>query len=538
MRIFPKLLLILLLTSAMVLSLLYALMQWSFDRGMLNYVNQRQLQSMQLLSDNLANFYQEKGSWDDLVASSLQRPPPPRRGNRPSAHRPNQHRPSQQRDNDSRGNGPLEPGITRFGSREFGMQEFGKRDVGQREFEHRPPPPRQRRNRTETDYWPMLLALSAQGLHYPEDTGKQLDNRSAGTRNELRVTLLSQDKQRLIGRFQDDYNSKTILLNGDIIGYIALPPSKALTDEFDIAFVAENNQNIAVIIAGVFVLIFMITLPLSRHFVLPITKLKKAVVKLNKGELQTRLEVVGRDELATLARNFNDLAATLEQNEDSRKRWLADISHELRTPLAIVKGEIEAMEDGIRPLNKAGLQSLSEEVAHLQKLINDLNELTNAEIGALRYQKSTLDLTLLVSQSVERHQTILDKGGLLVNAAFTEQPLMVWADETRLHQLLDNIFSNCLKYTDAPGKVFVTLTRNKQKAEIIIEDSAPAVPESALAKLFEHLYRVESSRNRKTGGSGLGLALCKNIVYAHQGSIEAFSSKQGGLGIKITLPLN
>jgi len=518
MRIFPKLLLVLLLTSAIVLSVLYGLMQWSFDRGMLNYVNQRQIQSMQLLSDNLANLYQEKGGWNELVASSRQRPPPSKRANRPNEHRPNQHR-----ENDSRGSRPLEPGITGFGPQEF---------------ERRPPPPRQRRNRTDIDYWPMILSLSSQGLRYPEDADGQMTNRLPRQSNDLRVSLLNQGKLTLIGRFRDNYNTKAILLNGDIIGYIALPPSKALTDEFDIAFVAENNQNLVFIIAGVFVLIFMITLPLSRHFVLPITKLKKAVVKLNKGALQTRLKVVGRDELATLARNFNDLAATLEQNEDSRKRWLADISHELRTPLAIVKGEIEAMEDGIRPLDKAGLQSLSEEVAHLQKLINDLNESTNAEIGALRYQKSALDLTLLLSQSVERHQIILDKEGLLVNIQCSNKPLVVWADETRLNQLFDNVFTNCLKYTDAPGKVFVSLTRNKQNAEIIIEDSAPAVPESALAKLFEHLYRVESSRNRKTGGSGLGLALCKNIVYAHQGSIEAFSSKQGGLGIKITLPLN
>lgn len=508
MRIFPKLLLVLLLTSAIVLAILYSLIQWSFDRGMLNYVNQRQVQSMQLLSDNLANFYQEKGSWNELVASALQRPPPPRRGHRPNEHRPNDNR------------------------------LYGKKEFGPREFGHRPPPPRLRQNRADIDYWPMILSLSAQGLDYPAGATEQVNSRPPRPQNEQRVSLLDKDKLSLIGRFKDNYNSKAILLNGDIIGYIALPPSKALTDEFDIAFVAENNQNIAFIIVGVFVLIFIITLPLSRHFVFPITKLKKAVVKLNKGELQTRLEVVGRDELATLARNFNDLAATLEQNEDSRKRWLADISHELRTPLAIVKGEIEAMEDGIRPLNKAGLQSLSEEVAHLQKLINDLNELTNAEIGVLRYQKSALDLTLLVSQSVERHQTILDKEGLLMSTAFTEQPLMVWADETRLHQLLDNVFANCLKYTDAPGKVFVTLTRDKQKAEIMIEDSAPAVPDSALAKLFEHLYRVENSRNRKTGGSGLGLALCKNIVHAHQGSIAAFSSEQGGLGIKITLPLH
>jgi len=496
-------------------------MQWSFDRGMLNYVNQRQVQSMQLLSDNLAKFYQEKGSWDELVTSAQQRPPPPRMNHRPNGNRPNDHRADDNRRNSEN---------------PFGQRDFRSREFRQREFDHRPPPPKP--HRAGMDYWPMLLSLSEQGLHYSDGVDKQVNNRPPNQPNKQRVSLLGQDKKRLIGRFNDNYNTKAIVLNGAIIGYIALPPSKALTDEFDIAFVAENNQNIAFIIAGVFVLIFIITLPLSRHFVLPITKLKKAVVKLNKGELQTRLDVVGRDELATLARNFNDLAATLEQNEDSRKRWLADISHELRTPLAIVKGEIEAMEDGIRPLNKAGLQSLSEEVAHLQKLINDLNELTNAEIGALRYQKSALDLTLLLSQSVARHQTVLDKEGLLVNTAFTDASLVVWADETRINQLLDNVFANCLKYTDAPGKVFVSLTRNKQKAEIIIEDSAPSVPDSALAKLFEHLYRVESSRNRKTGGSGLGLALCKNIVHAHQGSIEAFSSTQGGLGIKITLPLN
>lgn len=508
MRIFPKLLLVLLLTSAVVLSILYSLMQWSFDRGMLNYVNQRQIQSMQLLSDNLANFYQQQGSWDELIASSHQRPPPPRRRNEAS--------------NGKRG----EP--------RFNQDRAGE----PREFEHRRPPPRRHQQfQTDTNYWPMLLSLSAQGLHYPDDAAAY-DNRRPRQANEQRVSLLNVNKQSLIGRFKNNYNSKAIVLNNKTIGYIALPPSKALTDEFDIAFVAENNQNIGYIITAVFVLIFIITIPFSRHFVLPITKLKKAVVKLNKGDLQTRLQVVGRDELATLARNFNDLAATLEQNENSRRRWLADISHELRTPLAIVKGEIEAMEDGIRPLDKAGLQSLAEEVAHLQKLINDLSELSNAEIGALRYRKTALDLTLLVTQSIARHQKIMGTQGLLVNSQCTDKPLQVWADETRLNQLLDNIFTNSLKYTDAPGQVFVSLIRNKQQAELVIEDSAPTVPDSALAKLFEHLYRVENSRNRKTGGSGLGLALCKNIVHAHHGSITAFSSTQGGLAIKITLPLS
>ena len=250
------------------------------------------------------------------------------------------------------------------------------------------------------------------------------------------------------------------------------------------------------------------------------------------------MPIVGHDELATLALNFNDLAATLEQNEASRKRWLADIAHELRTPLAIVKGELEAMEDGVRPINIRNIASISEEVNHLQSLINDLNELNQAEIGAMRYQKSALNISELLMLNAERHRALLKSHGLVLSLEIPENKISCWADAKRLNQLLDNLFTNSAKYTDAPGQVICRLVEKPDDVFIYLEDSQPGVSEADLEKLFEHLYRVDSSRNRKTGGSGIGLALCKNIVYAHQGKLSAHASALGGLMIKISLPKN
>lgn len=533
MRIFPKLLLVLLSISFTLLLVLYAFMQWGIDRGMLNYVNQRQMQSLQLVSENLAVIYQEHHNWQKIIASSL---PPHQRSN---------HQ-------------PLRRSKLNENSRRLPPKEGRRRRPNSRAEEHRVTD--EQREYAGVEYWRIILRLSEQGLRYPEGItqlrqGKgrrsqglrkySSNDRTSSTSRELgqnnpqvrpRFSLLSADKQLLIGQFNQHFVEKPILLNGDIVGYVALPPTEQITDKFDLQFVEDINQQILLILAGIFIVIIIITIPLSRHFVGPITRLKNAVINVNQGKLSTRLSIAGSDELATLAINFNDLAATLEQNEVSRKRWLADIAHELRTPLAIIKGELEAMEDGIRPIAIESISSLAEEVSHLQSLINDLNELNQAEIGAMRYQKSTLNIVQLVELNAERHRGILKSQGLKLTVAVPTKKILCWADATRLNQLMDNLFANTAKYTDAPGLVFCRLIEKKNHIDIYLEDSKPGVPSEDLDKLFEHLYRVESSRNRRTGGSGIGLALCKNIVYAHQGQISATEAESGGLMIKVTLP--
>jgi two-component system, OmpR family, sensor histidine kinase BaeS len=173
----------------------------------------------------------------------------------------------------------------------------------------------------------------------------------------------------------------------------------------------------------------------------------------------------------------------------------------------------------------------------LQKLIDDISTLSNAEIGAMRYQKHNINFSALLGSNLSRHQVQAKKLNMQLSVNITAKNITIWADETRINQLLDNIINNCFKYTKAPGNITVSLRKEKNNAILTIDDSSPSVPSADLPKLFDHLYRVESSRNRKTGGSGIGLSLCKNITTAHQGTISASNSSHGGLSICCTLPL-
>ncbi|NQZ21155.1 MAG: HAMP domain-containing protein [Colwellia sp.] len=544
MKIFTKLILALMLTSLLILTIIFSVVQWSFDRGMLNYVNQKQLENLQLFSDNLSNYYQAKGNWQSLLMTSYLNNsnnlrPPPNHFPRPSKSRNDKHlkrKPADRQASDSKPPPQHSLWLTILRLSEQGeslpddidtyLDTYLGNASGNNSANSSYGPPRPRREKTR-DFPP-----PRRGEHQPQkEPPTEFGHKGA------KPALLDKNKALLIGHYRDDFSLKAIKLDKQIIGYLALPPARHLTDSFDLAFAKQMQQNLLYTFLVFFLLIILIALPLSRHFVLPIKRLERSMRLLNKGDFKVNLKVRGKDELASLSQNFNDLAQTLEQNEDSRKRWLANISHELRTPIAIIKSEIEAIEDGIRPLNLQSLQSLSEEVQHLQKLVSDLTELTNAEIGALRYKKERINVSELIIQNINRHQPKANEVGLSISCKVENQSLFIWADETRINQLLDNLLNNSIKYTQAPGAIFVNLTKKSGQVMITIDDTLPGVPNESLAKLFEHLYRVESSRNRKTGGSGLGLSLCKSIVLAHQGSITASESTSGGLRICCTLAL-
>jgi len=280
-----------------------------------------------------------------------------------------------------------------------------------------------------------------------------------------------------------------------------------------------------------------LAIPLSFLLVRRIRKVTRATRKLVKGEFSYRIQDTSQDELGQLATYFNELAQTLEATDSARKRWIADISHELRTPLAVTSGEIEAMIDGIRPATEQNLRSALEEIKHLNRLIDDLYQLTNADIGALHYHKAPLDLGALVVNELAHFQSAATQAGLSLKYTSTASDIMLPADASRLKQLLHNLINNALKYTDAPGEIRVSLAQENKHAVLCIEDTAPGVPPESVSKLFDPLYRVESSRSRKTGGSGLGLAICRQIVLGHQGLIKAQPSALGGMKITIHLPL-
>jgi two-component system sensor histidine kinase BaeS len=479
---------------------------------MLEYVNKKELASLELLSKNLAHFYQQSQSWESLVmTNNVEQRISPRRQN--SRHAPQSEkgkfRPSKkwhQIVKFSNDGITLPENIEQYLQSNEGFRPKRIRGSG--------PPPSQRKPRV----------IPPQQRLKPND-------------GKLHPSLLNAKKQRVLGLLNKDYNLQAIYMNGTIIGYLALPPKTRLTDTFDLAFTKQIKENLLYLFLGLFIIIIILAIPMSRHFVKPIKRLEHAMRALNKGDFKVKTNVVGNDELSSLALHFNDLAKTLEQNENSRNNWLANISHELRTPISIIKGEIEAIQDGIRPLDFNGLSSLNEEIEHLHKLVNDLSALSNAEIGAMRYQKQRLNLTTAIKNNLMRHQHKANESNITISHHLADKKCTIWADETRINQLIDNLINNSFKYTKSPGKINISLTKTNSHVILSISDSFPGVPDDSLPKVFDHLYRVESSRNRKTGGSGLGLALCKKIMSAHQGNINANHSAIGGLEISCAFPL-
>jgi two-component system sensor histidine kinase BaeS len=203
----------------------------------------------------------------------------------------------------------------------------------------------------------------------------------------------------------------------------------------------------------------------------------------------------------------------------------------------VLRAEIEAMQDGIRPLNASGLALLHSEVGALTQLVNDLHELALADVGALSYRKQDLDLCALVRHMAQTEQVRLEAAGLAFTFSVPATALTLQADPDRLRQLLRNLFDNAARYTDAPGLITLQLIASGDTAVLLLQDSPPGVPIEQLPRLFDRFFRVEASRGRAGGGSGLGLSICQRIAQAHGGTLRAEPSPLGGLQLTLTLPL-
>jgi two-component system, OmpR family, sensor histidine kinase BaeS len=331
---------------------------------------------------------------------------------------------------------------------------------------------------------------------------------------------------------------KPILIKGTVVGYLGLLPNKILSDMHQLKFVKEQKLVFALIALLMLFVAAAISLPLARLLVRPLRKLAAATGHLSSGRYDVRVPVDTDDEFGHLSRDFNALALSLDKNEQARRQFVADISHELRTPLAILGGEIEAIQDGIQDLSLESIGSLQVEVFRINRLVDDLYQLALSDVGALAYRKSDVNLTDVLCDSIDRARSKLAERSLTLRALLPQEPAFVFADAERLTQLFDNVLDNSQKYTNQGGILDITLEMSHGGATIDIKDSEPGVTEEERRQLFNRLYRVEGSRNRASGGAGLGLSICRNIVEAHEGAIEALHSPFGGIWIRITLPLS
>jgi two-component system sensor histidine kinase BaeS len=237
-----------------------------------------------------------------------------------------------------------------------------------------------------------------------------------------------------------------------------------------------------------------------------------------------------------MAESFNFLAQTLEKNERQRKQWLVDIAHELRTPIAVLRSEVEAMLDGIRKLEPRRISSLHVEILSLGTLVNDVYRLSLSDSIPIIKEQNPVDLIQIIKDAAESSHSLLQQKEIKLSVLGTEGRAIMAANKQSLHQLLSNLLGNSFRYTHKKGCIEILVTQASQMIEIIVQDSAPSVPTESLGLLFDRLYRVDQSRSRALGGSGLGLSICATIVASHNGTIVAEHSPLGGVLIKIQFP--
>ncbi|WP_208607553.1 two-component system sensor histidine kinase BaeS [Xenorhabdus thuongxuanensis] len=344
---------------------------------------------------------------------------------------------------------------------------------------------------------------------------------------------------RLVGHSSDipaESYRKPVIYKNNIVGWVIVSASDKITRQADLSF-AHQQQFTSWAIVGFSTLLALITtFLLSRGLLRPVKRLVEGTHKLAAGDFSIRVVPSSKDEIGKLATDFNQLASTLEKNEQMRRDYMADISHELRTPLSVLRGELEALQDGVRKPTQETIHSLLSEVTTLTKLVDDLHLLSLSNRGSLAYRKESVNVSELLQISVANyHARFADKQIKL--SLNLKENVILFADPSRLTQLFHNLLENSLRYTNKHGKVIIRGYSDQQKWILDMQDSAPGLTVEQCQHVFERFYRCESSRNRASGGSGLGLAICYNIVEAHDGIIRVESSALGGIKIHVELPL-
>lgn len=276
---------------------------------------------------------------------------------------------------------------------------------------------------------------------------------------------------------------------------------------------------------------------LSRRMSSPIRDLAVAARRLGSGDLSQRVQIRDRGEVQELAQAFNTMAVDLEHVEQLRRNLVADVAHELRTPLTNIQGYLEAFDDGVMKPDVASIRSLSEEVALLSRLVEELQELSLAEAGELKLVYQEEDICRLIAQTVASCQTQFASKELSLSLDLPEGLPPVVIDWQRICQVLNNLLENAVVHTDKGGTITVSATRRGHWVEVSVADTGEGIPAEDLPNIFERFYRVDRSRARATGGSGLGLTIARRLVEAHGGRIEARSRLGSGSRFTFTVPV-
>lgn len=335
-----------------------------------------------------------------------------------------------------------------------------------------------------------------------------------------------------------EFTSKTIDItkNNAVIGTVNIGyfgPYFLSEDDFQFL----SALNLILLGIGIFSLVFSVVIGafLAKRFSRPILKTVSVTKQISDGDYSVRIkENSSTKEMNALILSINQLADTLGKQETLRKRLTADVAHELRTPLTSIGTHIEAMIEGVWEPTTERLQSCHDEILRIGKMVQDMESLEKVESENLKLNKTKINLTEIAEKAVNNFEGDISKKNLKLSIDGNSAD--IFADKDRINQVFINLISNAVKYTPDGGEIHISISETEKSVKIGIKDNGIGIPEDELPFIFERFYRADKSRNRMTGGSGIGLAIVKSIVTAHGGVVEVESRLNEGSCFSVTLP--
>lgn len=370
-------------------------------------------------------------------------------------------------------------------------------------------------------------------------------------RRSLFQVLLTDEQGRVIAHTFEEVPTKQIgrhvieegvaLYNdGENIGFVFVGSMvETAFGPFQRAFLNSVYRSILIasLIVGLLLPILAVFL-MRRQITYPLKELTEATHRIAIGDYSVSIQNRRTDEIGELAKNFQQMTGELAAADEWKKKLIADSAHELRTPVSVLQGNLEMMLEGIYSINRERIYGLHSEILLLRRLVEELQDLAHAESGFASYDLKTVDLKALLNTTIENYRTRAAEKSIDLQLTLPDYTVEIVADRDRLKQVIINVIQNAVHYSPDGGVIDIALCRNSDKTIICaVEDNGVGIRKEEREKVFERFYRVQHDRNRKTGGSGLGLSIAREIVRKHGGKVYFEDPKKTkGARLVIELP--
>ena len=399
---------------------------------------------------------------------------------------------------------------------------------------------------SSTSRLPFVGALQGYYLGHGSWEGVEVVFHSEAELNSINALLLDKDQRVTVNHAQDSTlalgsiyeiqpNDLVLALNanGEKVGALVMTSPRPFA--LRLGLVRGLIFPVAIISFILTMFLVVAAILLVRRFVNPLADVIYAARQVADGNLKTRIQTKGPQDLRSLSESFNEMASSLERSDRERREMLADIAHELRTPLSVIRGRLEGIVDGIYSENGSQVSMALEQTYLLQRLVDDLRLLTLAETRQLQFDKADVHLASLIERILNLFSAEAQEKNISLSFPEKDGNLSISVDLQRLEQVMSNLIGNSLRYVSEGGRVWVTANETTDGVRITVNDNGPGIPAEDLPFVFDRFWRKEKSRSRTTGGTGLGLAIAKQLVEAQGGGIEARNLPEGGLQVVIEL---